>query len=323
MSTSRDELENAPLIRAVIPVHNRETIIVRAIESVLAQSSPAHDIIVVDDGSTDGTWDALQRFGARVTAIRQDNLGAARARSTGALHPGSGPDEPEWIAFLDSDDVWDVGHLERASAAILATDGRATMYFADTVRSPSNGGGSLWGEAGFSIDSAHELAADASAWVLLDRQPMMLQSSVFSSAAFANARNVTYDLPVREDTRLFFELGLGRAACAVRGVGARMTDDGGEGRLTHVHDVDSKVYWEATRALYRDLLSSVKSTKRSSLDHAASAEFARRLAGAHLRLARDARSVRAFGAMAAHLVRALRVDPSRFFEAVGRRVGRR
>ncbi|MFC1782230.1 glycosyltransferase family 2 protein [Planctomycetota bacterium] len=85
----------------VIPAYNAEKYVGRAVESVLAQSRPADEIIVVDDGSTDGTSGAVKRFGVKVKYIRQENIGASSARNTGIKASRS-----EWIAFLDADDEW-------------------------------------------------------------------------------------------------------------------------------------------------------------------------------------------------------------------------
>jgi glycosyltransferase involved in cell wall biosynthesis len=93
-------------VSVVIPVWNRANVIAPAIDSILAQRLPGPDwslqIIVVDDGSTDGLADALRPYGAVITCIRHErNAGAAAARNTG-IAAASG----DLLAFLDSDDVW-------------------------------------------------------------------------------------------------------------------------------------------------------------------------------------------------------------------------
>lgn len=88
-------------ISVIIPAWNAERHIGRAIGSVLAQSRPAEEIIVVDDGSTDGTAQAVRAFGKAVRLIEQPNAGVSVARNTGiAAATGN------WIAFLDADDEW-------------------------------------------------------------------------------------------------------------------------------------------------------------------------------------------------------------------------
>ena len=95
-----DELYS-PLISVVVPAYNAGRYLARAIESILAQSLQAHEVIVVDDGSTDDTVAVAQSFGDRVKVIAQPNQGAPAARNRG-LEEASG----NQIAFLDSDDAW-------------------------------------------------------------------------------------------------------------------------------------------------------------------------------------------------------------------------
>lgn len=87
-------------ISAVIPAYNAERFVADAIESILSQTVPVDEIIVVDDGSTDKTAEVASRF-ERTRVIRQANAGQGAARNTG-IKAASG----EWIAFLDADDVW-------------------------------------------------------------------------------------------------------------------------------------------------------------------------------------------------------------------------
>ncbi|MBK8743116.1 MAG: glycosyltransferase family 2 protein [Betaproteobacteria bacterium] len=91
-----------PRVSVIIPTYNRRDLVLNAIGSVLAQTLPVDEIIVVDDGSGDGTADALQRhFGSRVLYVRQDNAGVAAARNHGlAIARG------DYLALLDSDDEW-------------------------------------------------------------------------------------------------------------------------------------------------------------------------------------------------------------------------
>lgn len=90
------------IISVIIPTFNRADKVVRAISSVLDQTFTDFEIIVVDDGSTDGTKGAVARFDDRITYIEHSlNLGVSAARNTG-IRKSTG----EFIAFLDSDDWW-------------------------------------------------------------------------------------------------------------------------------------------------------------------------------------------------------------------------
>ena len=92
---------STPGISVVIPAYNAARLIGAAIESVLAQTRPVAEIVVVDDGSTDGTAEVATGFGEQVRCLRQDNAGPSAARNTG-IEAATG----EWIAFLDTDDSW-------------------------------------------------------------------------------------------------------------------------------------------------------------------------------------------------------------------------
>ena len=104
-------------VAVIIPAYNREDYIREALDSVLRQTRPADEVIVVDDGSSDRTAEVAESY-AGVTVLRQKNGGASAARNH-AL----GVATSEWVAFLDSDDVWRLDKLERQIAALAATPG--------------------------------------------------------------------------------------------------------------------------------------------------------------------------------------------------------
>lgn len=113
---------NQPNISVVIPAYNAEPFIGRAIESVLAQTRPAAEIIIVDDGSNDATGDVVESFGARALLVRQENAGPSAARNHGTrLAQG------EWIAFLDADDAWLPEKLEK-QLPYLGEDGIGAVH---------------------------------------------------------------------------------------------------------------------------------------------------------------------------------------------------
>jgi len=101
---------NPPRTSVIIPVYNREEPVLRAIDSVLQQSDPDFEVIVVDDASTDNTPEAVTGIGdSRVRLLRHTtNQFAAAARNTGMQHASG-----EYIAFLDSDDAWRPDKLAR------------------------------------------------------------------------------------------------------------------------------------------------------------------------------------------------------------------
>lgn len=88
-------------VSVIIAAYNAEAYIAEAVESVLGQTVPPDQVIVIDDGSTDGTRNVLGRFGDRITVLTQDNGGQAAAVNT-ALAAAQG----ELIGFCDADDLW-------------------------------------------------------------------------------------------------------------------------------------------------------------------------------------------------------------------------
>lgn len=89
------------MISVVIPVFNGAAYIAQAIESVLSQTLPPDEVLVIDDGSTDGTAELVRRYQPRVSYRHQPNQGPGAARSFG-IHQSNG----DLLAFLDSDDLW-------------------------------------------------------------------------------------------------------------------------------------------------------------------------------------------------------------------------
>ena len=114
--------ESPSEVSVVIPTYNRKGMVCRAIESVLGQTLRSSEIIVVDDGSTDGTEGALRAYGNKINYVYQRNEGVSAARNCG-LKASRG----QLVAFLDSDDVWlprmlqvQVPALDRHPSAIAA-----------------------------------------------------------------------------------------------------------------------------------------------------------------------------------------------------------
>lgn len=102
------------LISVVMPCFNAEKYLREAVESVLKQTYPYVELIVVDDGSTDNTKAILRSFGDRVRLLEQKSLGAGPARNAG-IKCSKG----EFIAFLDSDDYWSPECLEKLHSALV------------------------------------------------------------------------------------------------------------------------------------------------------------------------------------------------------------
>ncbi len=124
-----------PLVSAIIPVYNGERYLRQAIDSVLSQTYAPTEIIVVDDGSTDGTQEVLKGFAGNIRVFRQENKGPSAARNLGISKSSC-----EWIAFLDADDLWDPHKLEiqlsiaRKEAPIIHSNARIINAIGTVVK---------------------------------------------------------------------------------------------------------------------------------------------------------------------------------------------
>lgn len=107
----------------IIPAYNAEDTIEKAINSALDQTISDCEVIVIDDGSTDNTWEACEQYGDLINLISQENKGVASARNTGLL-----ASEGDFVLPLDADDLIDRTYLEKTiplmtdSVGVVSTD---------------------------------------------------------------------------------------------------------------------------------------------------------------------------------------------------------
>jgi len=113
----------AATVSVIAPAFDAEPYLAEALESALAQTAPPHEVVVVDDGSTDRTAEVAARFAPRVVCVSQENQGSGPARNRGvALATG------DFFAFLDADDVWEPEKLELQLAAFAADPGLELVF---------------------------------------------------------------------------------------------------------------------------------------------------------------------------------------------------
>jgi glycosyltransferase involved in cell wall biosynthesis len=194
-----------PKFSVIIPTYNRENFVGRAIASVLRQDVTDYEIIVVDDGSSDGTQGVLADFGDAVTSIYQDNAGVSAARNAGILRAAG-----EWLAFLDSDDEWLPGYLGAQSNQIeqypqavvhmtnsvsVATDGRRANYFEEVGVLGEFGDRRVWWEPRPLL-------------MVVKRHMVFLQSSVIRRDVLLQSGLLDTGLSIAEDVDLVARLAL-------------------------------------------------------------------------------------------------------------------
>ncbi len=198
-------------IAALIPTYNRRAQVLKAIDSVLAQTRPLDEIIVIDDGSTDGTTEAIRgRYGARVAVYWQENAGVSAARNRGVL--GSRCD---WIALLDSDDIWFPTKIERQVEALEAFGGEFGLCFTDCVFDGNP-------ELRQSVFAENGLAEpttpfgkldDPVTYVLAGNYPFWTQSLMIRRSLFGEIGGFDEALIIQEDTDVIFRLSFKTRFC--------------------------------------------------------------------------------------------------------------
>lgn len=140
MSGLSINLEPSPTVSVVIPLYNKGKYIERALSSVLAQTFPPLEIIVVDDGSTDDGPEKVINFNnPKITLIRQENKGPGAARNAGLARV-----QGKYVSFLDADDEWypffleiGVSYLENSSDGVAVVSTGYYQY--PTMRMNSEG----------------------------------------------------------------------------------------------------------------------------------------------------------------------------------------
>jgi len=107
----------------IMPVYNGEQYIAEAIDSLLAQTLPPIQIIIIDDGSTDGTAEIVARYGDRITSIHQTNAGQSAARNHGVRLA-----KTPFVAFLDADDL---AHPQKLQCQLQRFNERPNLQLCD------------------------------------------------------------------------------------------------------------------------------------------------------------------------------------------------
>lgn len=202
----------------VIPTHNRAAPLIRAIESVLAQTYPACEVIVVDDGSTDGTEEALRRYTTQklpsnsfIRYIYQRQQGPAVARNTGLAEATGG-----WIAFLDSDDCWLPEKLEWQVRAVerFSDVSGACVTDASYTNNPLLKK-SAFQQAGKHFDDLIGIVANAARCIAYGHHGMYLQTLIVRTEIIRNVGGFDPSLRLNEDADFLFRLARRTSVCYV------------------------------------------------------------------------------------------------------------
>ncbi len=175
-----------PLVSAIIPNYNYARYLCDAVDSVLAQTYPKIEIIVVDDGSKDDSREILRRYGDRITAIFQQNQGVAAARNRGVAESSG-----EYIAFLDADDAWLPAKIDNQMSRFKSGDERLGLVHVGVADIDDRGN--------FLGESTEGMEGDVSGELLMFRRPViqgggsgfMMPRSVFEEVGGFDTRMST------------------------------------------------------------------------------------------------------------------------------------
>ncbi|MEI8037372.1 MAG: glycosyltransferase family 2 protein [Verrucomicrobiota bacterium] len=189
-------------VSVIIPTYNRASQVLAAVHGVLAQTGVSCEVIVIDDGSTDGTAGALLPLMDRIRYIRTPNRGVSAARNRGILEARG-----DWIAFQDSDDSWSPDKLQRQLECIERT-GAQVCFCVSTD------------EAGEPLDDLHKMdpALEENSErfyppgdyrLFRHQRHPFLQSMVVDKSAMMRSGIFDESLSVAEDTKLIYRLVLG------------------------------------------------------------------------------------------------------------------
>ena len=212
-----------PLVTVVIPTYNRLALVQQAIASVIEQTYWNWELIIVDDGSDDGTPEAISTMNdPRIKLLTKPHTGNIAMMRNAGVREGSG----EWLAFLDSDDIWIPRKLEIQLFFLLQEEKRwgygGFELMNDDMRTIPNKAGHFRPMSGWIIKEL--LTTEASVTI----GTLMLERALFEEAG---GFNQDAKLIYREDYELFLRLALKSEALAVPDLLVRIREH--EGRATN------------------------------------------------------------------------------------------
>lgn len=190
-------------VSVIIPTYNRVATVTRAIDSVLAQTYPHFEIIVVDDGSTDNTREVLnERYGDRICYVYQTNKGQAAARNAGIAAA-----RYDLVAFLDSDDYWLPRKLE--VQAPLMADETVVLSFTNWWHGKDSSGQDYFSKVSLSFESEPSVI-DCPLRIMARRRGTGVNTTVALCRKSAVRRVGGFDerMNLYEDTRMWVRLSL-------------------------------------------------------------------------------------------------------------------
>lgn len=188
-----------PLFSVIIPTYNRAELVSATLQSVLAQRLQDFEVLVVDDGSTDGTVAVVKSFADRVRLLQQANKGPGSARNRAADRATG-----QYLAFLDSDDVWFPWTLESYANAIAKTN-RPAFVAGKPYRFATVGALQAVGEDALRFGVFPDYFASSDEWRWWGASSFVVRADVFRNAGGFTSRWIN-----GEDADLALRLGEAR-----------------------------------------------------------------------------------------------------------------
>lgn len=174
-------MTDVPLISAIIPTHNGAKWLNETLRSVLGQSYKNLEIVAIDDKSTDGTPDILRSFGGRIKVVRSEagSIGASR-------NAGISQSKGEYLAFLDHDDLWAPGKIEK-QVAYLQEHPEMIVLYTDADEFDENGT-----HAKSFFEKFPALAKNQNSAAMIVHEAVPLMSTVMIRRSFIDAYNIRF-----------------------------------------------------------------------------------------------------------------------------------
>jgi len=213
----------------ILPVYNRAATLAPALESVLNQTRPADEILVIDDGSKDDIETALAPYAGRVRLIRQPNGGVANARNNAAAQA-----QGTWLSFQDSDDLWAPDHLETQARDLADAGPDVVCHLGDVTYIGDGYNQRLFGIKNRSFPQERAERVDRPLPLVISG--MTLQAAAIRRDVFARLGGFDEAMRMLSDTAFFCQLALegpflvtGRNMCDI------LREEGDQNAITSMH----------------------------------------------------------------------------------------
>ena len=280
----------------IIPVFNRAHSIRSSLHSVLDQTRPPDEVIVVDDGSTDDLTEALAPYISRIVLLKQPNAGVAAARNLGVSRATG-----DWLTFQDSDDVWTRDHLASTERDLSSAAADVVVHLGDVLYTGKDYAEGLFDIKGLHYPSARAERLDDPLSLVISG--MTLQGAAIRTDVFRRLGGFDTGMRMLSDTAFFCQIAL-EGAFLVTGDQMALIQriEGDDASISGLHRMNARYSCEMQiRILERLLPRTMHSTQIAMVN--------RKLSGAYFRMAQVLTEVDPVSAKHV-LVRSARQHPS-------------